>query len=174
MKDEIRKKLKKTRLDFCGIARQRADEAIFKNFTERFGGYNSFFIYNSISGEADTSKIISALRRDGKSVFLPRVEGKDMVAVTYGHMRKGAFGIEEPTGQAFEGNIDVTVIPLIAVNKRGYRIGYGKGFYDRYLKNRDTVKVGLCYSFQIADFKEDEWDVPLDYIISEKGIYLIE
>lgn len=174
MKDEIRKKLKKARSEFCGSARQSADEVIFKNFTERFGRFNSFFIYNSISGEADTSKIISALIKDSKKVYLPRVEGENMVAVPYGHMRKGTFGIDEPTGQAFDGKVDVTVIPLLAVNARGYRIGYGKGFYDRYLKDKDTVKVGLCYSFQIVDFKEDEWDIPLDYIICEEGIYLIK
>ncbi len=48
-------------------------------------------------------------------------------------------------------------LPLLAVNERGYRIGYGKGFYDRFLKGRSTVKVGLGYAFQIENFTEDTW-----------------
>ncbi len=87
---------------------------------------------------------------------------------------KGAFGIDEPVGQAYLGDIDVTVIPLLAVNLKGYRIGYGKGFYDRFLKNRRTLKVGLGYSFQIEDFNEDVWDEPIDEFLTEKGIYRFE
>ena len=86
-------------------------------------------------------------------------------------MRRGAFGIEEPEGQAYFGDTDITVIPLLGINSRLFRIGYGKGFYDRYLRDRHTVKVGLGYSFQRAEFKEDEWDIPLDAFICEKGIF---
>ena len=68
----------------------------------------------------------------------------------------------------------MTVIPLLAVNGRGFRIGYGKGFYDRYLKDKRTKKVGLGYSFQIESFEEDKWDIPLDLFLCEKGIYYYE
>lgn len=94
-----------------------------------------------------------------------------MLAVPYGQTRKGAFGTEEPEGQPFCGDTDVTVIPLLAVNKNMQRIGYGRGYYDRYLKGRKTLKVGLGYSFQLAEFDGDEWDVPLDKFVCEKGIY---
>lgn len=94
-----------------------------------------------------------------------------MVAVPYGKTRVGAFGIEEPEGQAFEGDIDVTVIPLLAVNARGFRVGYGKGYYDKYLKGKNTLKAGLGYAFQIEEFEEDGWDIPLDLFLCEKGIY---
>lgn len=171
MKDDLRTQLKIKRAAFHGAERERADGAVLKNFLNEFGGYESFFIYNSFSSEADTKGIINALIRAGKRVYIPRVEGENMVAVPYGKMRKGAFGIEEPEGQAFSGDIQITVIPLLAVNSSGYRIGYGKGFYDRYLKDRHTKKVGLGYSFQMADFKEDEWDIPLDLFLCEKGIY---
>ncbi len=94
-----------------------------------------------------------------------------MRAVPYGKTQIGAYGIEEPSGQAFEGEIQVTLVPLLAVNKKLYRVGYGKGYYDRYLKNRRTLKIGLGYSFQIEEFKEDEWDEPLDAFVCEKEIY---
>ena len=170
-KNDLRRQLKLTRSRFSGREREKADAAILNNFIERYVGYESFFIYNSFSSEADTKQLIAKLLRAGKRVYLPRIEGEDMVAVPYGESGIGAFGIEEPTGQAFDGDISVTVIPLLAVNERGFRIGYGKGFYDRYLKDRHTVKVGLGYSFQIADFKEDGWDIPLDAFVCEKGVY---
>ena len=174
MKDELRYKLKIKRKYFQGVRRQFADEVIANTFLAAFGGFDSFFIYNSFGTEADTSLIISALLDAGKRVFLPRVEGENIVAVPYGITKKGAFGIEEPEGQAYSGLIDVTVIPLLAVNEKGQRIGYGKGYYDRYLKDRKTVKVGLGYSFQIENFIGDEWDEPLDCFISERGIFTFE
>ena len=170
MKDEIRQKLKIKRRYFQNYQREMADLAVADNFLNAFGGYQSFLVYNSFGTEADTKLIIDALLKAGKSVYLPRVEGENIVAVKYGETVKGAFGIEEPCGQAYFGDIEVTVIPLLAVNERGFRIGYGKGYYDRFLKDRHTLKAGLGYSFQIEKFEEDEWDVPLDLYVCEKGI----
>lgn len=171
MKDELRYKLKIKRKYFQGVRREVADENILFNFTAAYGEYKSYFIYNSFGSEASTELIIKYLLSAGKDVYLPRVEGESIVPVPYGETKKGAFGIEEPTGQAYSGEIDVTVVPLLAVNERGFRIGYGKGFYDRFLKNRKTRKVGLGYSFQIENFKEDLWDELLDEFLTEKGIY---
>ena len=174
-KEKLRAYLKNLRSDFLGEERAQADNAILQNFLGHFKKFNSFFIYNSFKYEADTNLIIAELLKSGKKVYLPRVEGENMVAVPYRkEMQKGAFGIYEPQGQAFEGDIEVTVIPLLGVNSQGYRIGYGKGFYDRYLKDRKTLKAGLGYSFQMTEFKQDEWDIPLDYFVCEKGIYRIK
>lgn len=171
MKDKLRNKLKIKRRYFQNYQRETADLAIFDNFLNAFSGFESFFIYNSFSTEADTKRIIGALLNAGKRVYLPRVEGENIVAVGYGETQKGAFGIDEPAGEPYSGDIDVTVIPLLAVNERGFRIGYGKGYYDRYLKDKRTKKVGIGYHFQIEDFTEDGWDEPLDLFVSEKGIY---
>lgn len=171
MKEDIRYAAKIKRKYFQGLRREYADECIFDNFLNAFGGLESFFIYNSFGTEADTQKIISYLKAAKKRVYLPRVEGENIVPVPLGETKSGAYGIKEPTGQAFTGDIDVTIIPLLAVNRRGYRIGYGGGYYDRYLKDAKTLKVGLCYDFQIANFDEDGWDKRLDRLLTEKGIY---
>lgn len=174
MKDELRKKLSIKRKYFQNVQREAADNVIYENFFSLFSSYESFFIYNSIKYEASTQKIISSLRVNGKKVYLPRVENENMVAVEYGEMKKGAFGISEPVGKPYLGGIDVCVTPLLAVNEKGFRIGYGKGFYDRYLKDiraKNTLKVGLGYSFQIENFNADEWDEPLDIFLCEKGAY---
>lgn len=170
-KNAVREKLKIKRRYFGNYIREVADAVIYDNFFNAYSGFDSFFIYNSFGTEADTKKIISALLAEGKKVYLPRVEGGEMVAVPFGEMQTGAFGIEEPKGQAYNGEIEVTVIPLLAVNNRGYRVGYGKGFYDKYLKDKHTKKVGLGYFFQIEDFKEDTHDIPLDEFLCEKGIF---
>lgn len=171
MKDELRKKLKIKRKYFQGVRREMADLFIRQNFLSAYGNFQSFFIYNSFSTEADTKQLIAELLSLGKRVYLPRVEGDKIVPVPYGKTVTGAFGIEEPEGQAFLGEIEVTVVPLLAVNERGFRVGYGKGYYDKYLKNTNTKKVGLGYFFQLEEFCEDGWDIPLDSYVCERGIY---
>lgn len=174
MKDEIRKKLKIKRKYFQNYRRQTADEMMASDFLAAYGGFNSFFIYNSFGAEAGTALIVSELLKADKRVYMPRVEGNEIVPVLCGDAVKGAFGVYEPTGASYGGDIDVTVVPLLAVNSRGYRIGYGKGYYDRFFKKRDTLRVGLGYAFQMEDFTEDEWDEPLDAFVCEKGIYYYE
>lgn len=175
VKDELRYKLKIKRKYFYGVRRETADIAIAENFLAAYENYESFFIYNSFSTEADTSLIIKSLLAAGKRVYLPRVEGDGLCAVPYSENTvKSSLGIEEPQGAPYTGEAEVTVIPLLAVNKSGFRIGYGRGYYDRYLKDRHTERVGLGYSFQIENFKEDGWDIPLDKFVCEKGIYTYE
>lgn len=170
-KNEIRAKMRALRKNFAGEGRESADREILNSFISVFGGFDGYFIYNSFSSEARTDLIQKELLKAGKRVYLPRVEGKDMVAVLYGGgFKEGAFKISEPLGEPYSGDINVTAIPLLAVNGRGYRIGYGGGFYDRYLKDKTTLKVGLGYDFQMTDFEEEPFDVPLDYFVSEKGI----
>lgn len=170
-KQQIRGKIKIKRKYFQGIRREMADLAILDNFINAFSGYESFFIYNSFGLETSTKLIIDELLKTGKRIYLPRVEGDNIVAVPYGQTKKGTLGIEEPTGQAYEGALDVTVIPLLAVNSKGVRIGYGKGYYDRYLKTVNTLKVGLGYDFQREEFEGEPHDIPLDLFLCEKGIY---
>jgi 5-formyltetrahydrofolate cyclo-ligase len=179
MKDELRYKYKIKRKYFQHAVREVADGAIYDLFFELFLDKDSFLIYNSFGSEADTHKIIDELLRRGKQVYLPKVVKKDMVAVRYtggaDELKEGAYGIYEPQGQAFEGDIDVVVIPLLAVNKKGFRLGYGGGYYDRFLKDKNCLKVGIGYYLQVTDeFEENEWDVPLDIFICEKGVMYFE
>ena len=157
---------------------QRADGG--EKIAERFFSLpqvksaRSVFIYNSIRSEAPTSYVISKLSEMGKTVLLPRVEGRAMVAVEYKigvPMSESSFKISEPQGVAFDGIPDVTVTPLLAVTKRGERLGYGGGYYDRYLQDKNTFKIGYCYDFQvIEDVFAEEHDVKLDVVVTDKRI----
>lgn len=170
-KDELRAFMKIKRRYLGDVQRQAFDEMICADFMTAYGNYDSFLLYSSVRGEAGTDLIIRALLAADKQVFLPRVEGGDIAAVPYGTLKAGVFGIPEPSGERYCGDIDVTVVPLLAVNPRGYRIGYGRGFYDRYLRDRKTRRVGLGYFMQLSDFTEEVWDEPLDEFLCERGIY---
>ena len=67
--------------------------------------------------------------------------------------------------------LSVCVIPCLAYDREGYRIGYGKGYYDRFLPDFEGTKIGLCYSdFKIDNLPKGKYDVKLDVIITEKGV----
>ena len=88
-------------------------------------------------------------------------------------LHKGAYGILEPSTKrpVAENDIDVIIVPGLAFDRRGGRMGFGAGYYDRLLIKTNAVKIGLCYDFQLMDsVPSEEHDVPMDYIITEKEI----
>lgn len=175
MKEGLRYKYKIKRKYFQHSAREVADGAIKDIIELAFADRESFFIYYSYGSEADTHAIIEMLLSSGKKVYLPRVEGDIMVPVPYAsgaELVKNSLGIKEPAGQAYEGDIEVCIAPLLAVNSKGYRLGYGGGYYDKFFASHpDILKAGLGYSLQQCedDFGEQH-DVPLDIFICERGI----
>ena len=88
-------------------------------------------------------------------------------------LQKNLFNILEPQSTPiYSGDIDMVLIPMLAFDLRGYRVGYGKGFYDRFLQGITTRKIGLNFfgaQDQIDDI--DEYDVPLDQCITPQKIY---
>lgn len=175
MKDGLRYKYKIKRKYFQHSAREVADGAIADAVEVAFADKESFFVYYSYGTEAETHGLIAKLSAAGKKVFLPRVEGEKIVPVPYTpqtELIKNSFGIPEPVGQAYEGEIDVCLTPLLAVNSMGYRLGYGGGYYDRYFaENPNVLRVGVGYYLQLCedDFGE-AYDVPLNIFICEKGV----
>ncbi|MCD7729648.1 MAG: 5-formyltetrahydrofolate cyclo-ligase [Clostridia bacterium] len=175
MKEDLRYKYKILRKYFQGVRREEADRAIAECFMAAYENYSSFFIYNSFGTEADSHGLIEWLISSNKRVYLPRVQGDDIVPVPYGKTVKGAYGIEEPEGEPYTGDIDVTIVPLLAVDGEGFRLGYGGGYYDRYLKKAKTLSVGLGYGIQLCDrLERDGWDEPLDAFLCERGIYCFD
>lgn len=86
---------------------------------------------------------------------------------------ENAYHIPEPqTTSLFEGEIDMVLVPLLTLDKRGYRVGYGKGFYDRFLSGIDTLKIGISL-FDMIDEIEDvhEGDIRLDLCVTPRQIY---
>lgn len=137
---------------------------------EDFFGYQNYFVYLSFGSEVSTAFIIEELKRRGKNVFVPKVTGDNMIAAEYKPpFVKGKFGIIEPVESIPIDKIDVAIVPLIAADYEFNRVGYGKGYYDRFFEKHDCLKIGLCYSVQVVDIIEtDKTDVALDMLVTEK------
>jgi 5-formyltetrahydrofolate cyclo-ligase len=81
------------------------------------------------------------------------------------------FGVIVPKNYSVMDTPDVVFIPLIACDKNKNRIGFGKGYYDKFLQNRNCIKVGICYDFQVvANITPNATDIPLDIIVTESEI----
>ncbi len=144
----------------------------------------NFFIYVSDNrGEVETRLIIDTLFDMEKKVWIPRVEDFNLVwhLINREKIKKlkvNSWGIEEPLAswEPFKERVaekTVCVVPGIVFDQRGYRIGHGKGFFDRFLnKNQRCISVGLCYRFQIVLLcPRRSWDVPVDWIVTEENVF---
>ena len=136
-------------------------------------------IYISAFNEPDTSTIIKYLRDNGKKIVVPISNTNDYtITPSYlprsDKLKRGAYGIPEPVScvKADINDIDAALIPGVAFDAMGGRMGFGKGYYDRFLERFSGTKIGICYDFQIFDrIPVLPHDVSMDIIITEKRIY---
>ncbi|MRI84938.1 5-formyltetrahydrofolate cyclo-ligase [Aerococcaceae bacterium WS4759] len=149
---------------------------------EAFHAANNIFIYHGVNRELDTSKIISEAFRQNKKVALPRIHGKgDMRAHYYNHgdqMTVSSFGIPEPLATSPEmapSEIDLIIVPCVTCNAQGHRLGYGGGFYDRFLAKTSAVKI-LPYfeKLMVNDIPMNQYDQVIHCIITENNLYSIK
>ena len=120
--------------------------------------------YLSFEFEYDTSLLIQAAQKDGKKILIPRTYPKgQMVFVPYDSetLAPTSFGLMEPTsGEAVaKSEIDLIHVPGVAFNAGGYRIGYGAGYYDRYLADFSGATLSTIYNFQEVVFQEEKHDI---------------
>lgn len=108
--------------------------------------------YQPIDGEPDVSEFNAWVSAMGKSLLLPRVEGESLVFAE-GETEVGSFGISEPTGKALElSSADLILLPALAVDKSGNRLGKGKGFYDRALAEVTGIpKYAVVFDSEILE-----------------------
>lgn len=136
-------------------------------------------IYVSYKSEVDTIEIIKKFLIDGKKVAVPKVTGEDIdfyLIDSLDDLEEGYKGISEPKSgcnKYVPSGDEIIIVPGTVFDKRLFRIGYGKGYYDRYLaKYKGLTAIGLAYDFQVVDeIPVDTWDRGMNFIISEKEIY---
>lgn len=172
----IRKTMRNT-LDGLSEAQiMKYSKAINKNLTglDVFKDAESVFLYNSILFEPKTKDLIDLCLKQGKRVFLPTIVFNEIHPVRVNEITKfykGKFDILEPFGDVYFGDIDLTIMPMTAFDKKLNRVGKGGGFYDKFLLDRNTYKIGLGYSFmQVDEIETDNRDVKLNMVVTEKGI----
>lgn len=142
-----------------------------------FKNAKTVMIYLSYRSEPDTFEIVKHLLSKGVRVCAPVCrENGQMDAFAFSSvsdLAPSAMGILEPPTDALVSpeKIDLIIVPGCGFTENGHRLGYGGGYYDRYLPNTRATTCGLLYECLKTDFTADETDVPLDYIITEERLY---
>lgn len=134
-------------------------------------------MYISLPEEVDTKKILAIVLSQKKDVILPRVVSHSSMKLhriqSFDDLTLGLHGIKEPKEtcaiiSAHE--VDLFVVPGVAFDREGYRLGRGKGYYDRLLSRAKATKIGLAFSCQIVSrLPRERYDIPMDVVITESG-----
>ena len=143
--------------------------------TIEYQSANTIAIYKSLNSEVNTNKLIDYSLSIGKTIALPRVENNNLSfykITDKTNLIKSNFGILEPPKNQVnylpKSRIDLIIVPGICFDKKGNRIGFGKGYYDRYLMNTKMKKIGICFTQQLVDSIETEDnDMKMDLIITD-------
>lgn len=184
-KAELREFFKQQRGVLSAEDRDALSMAVFKKFfqVEGLSSRKYFHVFLPIlrQNEVNTWPIVRLLWQHGKKVIVPV---SDFQRGTLSHyfldedtpLRENKMGVPEPrhAKMAEERHIEVVVLPLLAFDLRGYRVGYGKGFYDKFVGglSRQVIKIGVSLFDPVDAIKGvDDWDVPLDYCVTPKQVY---
>ncbi len=188
-KDRIRKAIVEQRKALSPDVVKEASLAVCERIRALSEWKNAWavLLYWPIKNEIDTRPLLTELWERGSVALLPRCRPEqpgfmDLCSCTCeDDLVQGSFNIMEPagccatseeTGEAFVP--DLVLVPAVAFDAHGYRLGFGGGYYDRLLARPemdDTVTLGLCYDFQrIPSFPMNAWDVPVQGICTEREL----
>lgn len=186
VKGELRKKCRAKRHKINSI--DNSSDSIIENFlsSELYGNADALLCYASLEDEIPTDAVIINAFSDGKKVYLPackNVDGEmDFYEISsFNELVSGFFGVREPDLERCKNRLSpcncsentVCVVPGLAFDKKGFRLGYGKGYYDRFLSEYNGISVGFCYSELLLDsIPSDIYDKKVDYICCNSGILI--
>ena len=164
-------------LDFIKIASNRIRDNLRK--IDFYRNAESTGVYYSIGSEVQTHDLIQEFFNQGKEFALPRVEKNDLIfkkISSLSDLEPGSFGVMEPKEKCETiKNLDVVLVPSIALTREGYRLGYGFGFYDRYLHGKKSKKIGMSYAKNILKtFPHDNHDVKMDCLVTEDAVIYVK
>jgi 5-formyltetrahydrofolate cyclo-ligase len=131
-------------------------------------------LYSPVRNEVFTEEIFTEARRCGKTLTYPRIRGTLLEFVEVRERQElepGAYGILEPGGgQVVQlAALELIVVPGVAFDLAGHRLGYGKGFYDRFLHEHRGQLVGLCFDFQLVEkLPVEAHDVRMNMVVTEE------
>lgn len=145
--------------------------------------YCKVMIFVSFNNEIKTHQLIKKWLKEDKDLYLPYIDKDDnlmkicQINNFESDLKKGVYGILEPKKEIrsnnLKVNLDTVIVPGLVYDKKGYRIGYGGGYYDKFLStlNSSVKKIGIVYSDFIVDsLPKDHYDIPVDKIITDLKI----
>ena len=159
-----------TSAELRNIISKQIHENLKKNSS--FTNAQNIACYFPIGSEINTHDIMLDILKQGKNLLLPRIIDDDIefyIISNLEKLEKGNFEIMEPKDNCEKAKkIDCILIPTVGVSKLGVRLGYGKGYYDKFLSSTDAVKISLTYSKQIVkSIPNDSHDIKVDWIVTE-------
>ena len=181
-KKEIRHKIIRLRKEMDPLVWQDATNAITETIIRhpRFLEETDIYCYVNYNGEVGTEQIMEEAWKLGKHVWLPKVEGKEMefyLAESREELQPGAYGILEPSdGHRADGAEGLMIMPGVAFDESGHRIGYGGGFYDKYLeKHPGLYAVAVAFELQMCpEIPYEEYDIRPQKVVTEECVYPLE
>lgn len=179
--DQVRRRARAARLGLGPAERTLAESRIREHLLalDELAHPGRLALFLPTDGEVDLSGLVVDLRSRGWVLHLPVIgDGPSMVFREWNvdtPLVPNPFGIPEPTGSADLGPmaLDVVLVPCVAVDHRGNRLGFGKGYYDRALAGRGpgTTCVGVAYAVQVQNVvPHHDWDVVMDVVVTELGV----
>lgn len=184
VKSELRKEYKIIRKNVQNkVEKDKLINKYLLNF-ELFDKCNQVLFYAALDDEVNLDLSVKKSLEKGKKVALPvcidnRGKMQYYYIRSFDDIEVGAFGVREPKVD-FCKPLDsfsnaICIVPAIAFDKSGYRLGYGKGYYDRFLSKFNGISIGVSYDECIAQkICADSFDIPVDYIITQSGVLSIK
>ncbi|WP_026338897.1 5-formyltetrahydrofolate cyclo-ligase [Fusobacterium russii] len=170
----VRKKREALDLDFI----EKASKIIFEKIKNEkyFIKAKSILSYMDFKNEVKTDEINNFIEKNEKNLILPRVIDKEkMIAIkNNGNFSKSPFGNIEPVGDEYLGEIDLIIVPGVAFDRYANRIGFGRGYYDRFFNVYPNAKrIAVAFEIQVVNEKieTDIFDKKIDILITEENIY---
>ena len=177
MKSELRKQVLQEMKALSQEQKQAMDQALTDQFLKHPFYQEAKLIasYLSFPHEFQTQELIEQALKDGKKVLIPKTYPKgrmDFVVYDPQQLVKTSFGLLEPQGDlevVEPSQIDLIHVPGLAFTTEGYRIGYGGGYYDRYLEHFSNHTLSTVYPCQIQDFIPEKYDIPVQEVLIDEG-----
>ena len=175
-KEEIREEIKRRRQLLTESERKKKSSQIVKKLKAFLPpDVNTLMFYAPFKGEVDLLSLAEWCLCRGKRVVFPRVLGKEILPLevfSLSELSPGYCSILEPPYELSRmvSRIDVVFVPGIAFDLNCFRVGYGGGFYDRFLARwQIEFKIGICFDFQVVErIPVDSHDIPVDLVVTEK------
>lgn len=177
-KASIRKQMKTKKTSLSAEDKQREADLVLRSIEKMpcFQKAQSVLMYYSLPDELPTHNFVQKWAAE-KKVYLPRVVGDDLEIAIYGELATdGKYGIEEPTAASvLPDEIDLVIVPAVALDIKGNRLGRGKGYYDRLLPQcPQAYKIGVALECQLLEeLPVDPFDVPLDAVLTASNEIII-
>lgn len=179
-KYDVRKRMAMLKALLSAEEKTSAADTVFERL-ERNAAFQlaeNILMYHSLPDELDTRRFL-AKWKDRKRFFLPRVNGAVLEILPYDETRLeiGSFHIEEPQGDNVYpvDEIEMIIVPGVAFDRKGNRLGRGKGFYDKLLQQAKAMKIGVGYEFQLVDeLPSEPHDISMDIVITEHTTVIVK